>query len=150
MTSDAIKLAVCIGVLEYVSLDSMAVLAILLHLRITDVGHPSGTFDLSLIVAGETADAMFSMNAHEMLRCLIVVIGFSKIAKFFFRKFLRFSFRIDAERLKKAVDAFDLERYILKRFRYWDRHVVLRRCDRTETKASEYGKNDGSFDIQHF
>ncbi len=52
---------------------------------------------------------------------------------------------------KKAVDAFDLERYILQRNSGTGTGTLsLPRCDRTEAKASEYGKNDGSFDIQHF
>lgn len=67
-----------IRVFEYVGLDRVASLAVLLHRRIADVGHPSRTFNFGLIVAREAAHAVTGMHAHEMLGRLVVVVGFGE------------------------------------------------------------------------
>ena len=88
---------------------------------------------------------MVGMNAHKMLSGLVVVIGLCKRPKFFLREF-DLSFRINAERLKKTVHAFDLKGNVLEAFRSLNGDVVLCKGGRGHRYTRQCGQENGCFE----
>ena len=145
MTGDAVHFAVRICVFEDIGLNGMTGLAVLLHRRIADVGHPSCAFNFGLIVAREASHAVTGMHAHEMLGGLVVVVGFGKRAKLFLRE-LDLGFRVDSEGLQETVHAFDLKGNVLEAFRSFNGNVVLCKGGRGHRQARQCGQENGCFE----